>query len=113
MFDTMNVNLGCVVYSESINEIEAEWVFNRNGKIERGTGKGIRLSELNKKRRFEGEFEITYSDADGNKSPKLTLIISSEMGCYSLTWQDKEKMTDVGIGIERDNKLLASYTKAI
>ncbi|MGD1892566.1 MAG: hypothetical protein ACFB15_18495 [Cyclobacteriaceae bacterium] len=113
MLDRNNVNLGCVVYSESINGIEAEWIFNRKDKIERGTGIGIRLTELNKKRRFEGEFEITYSDADGNKSPKLNLIISFELGYYNLTWKNNEKITDIGIGIESDNKLLASYTKAI
>lgn len=113
MFDRSNIHLGCVVYSESINGIEAEWIFNRKNKIERGTGIGIRLTELNKKRRFEGEFEITYSDADGNKSPKLNLVISSELGYYTLTWSNNEKITDIGIGIERGNTLLVSFTKVI
>ena len=113
MLDSSNVHLGCVVYSESINGIEAEWIFKRKDKIERGTGIGIRLTELNKERRFEGEFEITYADADGNTSPKLNLIISFELGYYNLTWNTNEKITDIGIGIESDNKLLASYTKAI
>ncbi|MEM9076852.1 MAG: hypothetical protein AAGC43_07425 [Bacteroidota bacterium] len=113
MINRSNIPLGCVVYSESTNGIKAKWIFNRKDKIERGTGIGIRLTELNKKRRFEGEFEITYSDTDGNKSPKLNLIISFELGYYSLTWNNKEKITDIGIGIESDNKLLVSYTKAI
>ena len=113
MLNRDNVHLGCVVYSESINGIEAEWIFNRKDKIEGGTGIGIRLTELNKKRRFEGEFEITYSDADGNKSPKLNLIISFESKHYNLIWYNNEEVTDIGIGIDSDNKLLASYTKAI
>ncbi|PRX56646.1 hypothetical protein [Flagellimonas meridianipacifica] len=113
MLNKSNIPLGCVVYSESIHGIEAEWIFKRKDTIERGKGIGIRLTEVNKKRRYEGEFEITYSDTDGNTSPKLYLIISFESGYYTLTWSNNEKITDIGIGIERDNKLLVSYTKAI
>ncbi|MBI9038127.1 MAG: hypothetical protein JEY97_08350, partial [Bacteroidales bacterium] len=93
--------------------IIAEWIFRKNDKIEQGNGIGKRLTKLNKKRRFEGEFEITYSDANGNKSSKLNLIISFESGYYNLTWNNNERNTDIGIGIESDNNLLASYTEVI
>ncbi len=107
------LNIGCVVYAETSNGIKAEWVFSKNDKTEHGKGVGVRLTELNKKRKFEGEFEITYSDANGNKSPILNLIISFESGYYKLTWNKNKKITDIGIGIESDNKLLASYTEVI
>lgn len=105
------MNLGCVIYSASINGIEAEWVFNQNDKIERGTGKGIRLSGLNKNRKFEGEFEITYSDAYGNKSSKIRLTIQFESEYYKLTWKIDNKITDIGMGIENNNKLFVSFKK--
>jgi len=106
------LNLGCVVYTESVDGIEAEWVFSKNGEVEHGTGIGTRLTQSNEKKRFEGEYEITYSDGEGNRSPKLNLIISFDLGHYHLKWSLDEKITDIGIGIEKDNKLLVSYTKA-
>ncbi len=107
-----NNNFGCVVYSETVDGIHAEWVFLGNSEIERGTGHGNRLTELNKALRFDGEFEITYTDANGETSPKLHLTISFESGTYHLTWKYNEKTTDFGIGMLKDNMLLVSYTKA-
>lgn len=113
MNNRININLGCVIYTETNNGIAAEWIFKKNDKIEHGNGIGKRLTNLNKERRFEGEFEITYSDANGNKSSKLKLIISFDSGYYNLTWNNNEKNTDIGIGIERNNNLLVSYTEII
>lgn len=103
------MNLGCVIYSESIDGIDAKWIFNRDGNIRHGIGKGKRLSPLNKKRRFEGDFEITYSVENENISQKLILSIKFKSGYYNLIWKIGNKITDVGIGIESDNKLLVSY----
>lgn len=102
-------NIGCVVYSETETGIEAEWVFSENGKITRGTGIGIRLTELNSERRLEGAYEITYSDQNGVKSPKLSLIISFEFECYKLEWANNGTVTDIGVGIASNNKLSAGY----
>lgn len=112
MWEQRTANLGCVVYSESMDGIVAEWIYNREGKIERGSGKGIRLSQLNRNRRFEGEFEIIYIDELGNKSPEISLTILFTSGHYSLTWKIDNAITDVGIGIETHDKLLVSYKKA-
>ena len=111
MPDQINFNLGCVVYAETIDGIEAEWVFHRHDHIARGTGTGVRLTKLNPERPFEGGFEITYFDENGNASPKLDLTISFESGSYHLRWRNGGLTTEVGIGIERDNKLLAGYTE--
>ncbi len=105
--------LGCVVYTETNNGIKAELLYRKNDKTEHGKGLGLRLTELNKKRKFVGEYEITYTDAHGNKSPTLHLIISFESGHYQLVWSKDKKITDIGIGIDCDNKLFASYTEVI
>ncbi|TAI47589.1 hypothetical protein [Flagellimonas allohymeniacidonis] len=107
-----NIKLGCVVYTETEDEIYAEWVFRKDAELERGTGRGIRLTELNQTQRFEGEFEITYTDTNGSTSPKLHLTISFESGTYHLTWKENGNTTDFGIGMVKDNMLLVSYTKA-
>ncbi len=111
MNDPINTNLGCVVYTEMANGITAEWMYTKNGEATYGSGIGIRLTEVNKKRRFEGTFEITYLDASGTESPKLQLIISYETGFYKVRWMNNEKITEVGAGFERDQKLLVSYTE--
>ncbi|MTI30865.1 hypothetical protein, partial [Xanthovirga aplysinae] len=80
MHDRINLNIGCVIYTETNTGIKAEWIFKRNHKIERGTGIGIRLTEFKQKRRFEGEYEIMYYHLNGTNSPKLKLIISFESG---------------------------------
>lgn len=111
MLDKINLNIGSVIYTETNNGIKAEWIFSSNNKIEHGTGIAIRLTELNPKKRFEGIYEIIYSDRNRNKSPKLKLIISFKEDAYNLIWNKAEKMTDIGIGIEREHKLFASFTK--
>lgn len=102
-------NVGCVVYTETKTGIEAEWVFSENGKITSGTGVGIRLTELKSERRFEGEYEITYYDRNGLKSPKLILIVSFEFESYKLEWADNGKVTDIGVGIASSNTLSSGY----
>lgn len=105
------LNLGCVVYTEIGNGIEATWIFNQNGEIQRGIGIGTRISKQKFEHRFEGEFEISYSDQNGNKSPSLTLIITYNTGVYNLTWKKNGATTDLGIGMIVDDKLLASYAE--
>lgn len=111
MNDTFELNLGCVVYSEALNGIEAQYIFKRDDIIQRGTGIGKRLSKLNKNRRFEGEFEVVYADENGDMSPTLHLTILFDSECYSLTWKIGSEITDIGIGIKNDNKLFVSYQK--
>ena len=106
-----SLNIGCVVYKETDTGIKADWVFSRNDKIEKGEGMGVRSDKSNKKRGFEGEYEITYTDENGNKSPKLKLFISLESEYYSLKWINNETITDFGIGIENDNKLIVIYSE--
>ena len=113
MNDNVKVNLGCVVYTMTKAGVKAEWVYHKDGEIEHGNGIGLRLTEMNHKRRFEGDFKITYTDANGHQSPELDLIISFKSGYYHLMWEHNEKTTDIGIGIESDGKLLVSYTEAI
>ena len=106
------MNLGCVIYSLSNEGLDAEWLFSQSGGIEQGTGKATRISSLNPKRRFEGDFEIIYSDVNKNKSPKLNLTIRFESsGYYKLTWKIDNRITEVGIGVEREDTLLVSYKK--
>lgn len=110
--DCINKNIGCVIYTETTTGLKAEWICSKNEIIEQGIGVGIRLTALNNNR-FEGEYEIIYTDAKGSTSPKIHLIISLESGVYNLLWKINGKTTDMGIGIERDNKLFASYTAII
>mgnify|MGYP001206758094 CR=1 FL=1 len=102
-------NIGCVIYTETKNGIKAEYVFCKNNAISRGTGIGIRLIESKLKKRFEGAYEIIYTDINGIKSPKLKLIISLELGCYKLSWSNNEETIGIGIGIEKDNKLSVGW----
>ncbi|SEB40900.1 hypothetical protein SAMN04489761_0528 [Tenacibaculum sp. MAR_2009_124] len=111
MLDRKNLNLGCVVYSLTTDGVKAEWLFSENNEIERGVGSAKRVTKLIKERKFEGEFDIVYIDSNGDKSPKLRLSISFKSGYYYVTWKHKELVTDIGIGIESDNKLLVSYKK--
>lgn len=113
MSDNSDLNLGCVIYTETSKGLIAEWVFRKKNSVARGEGFGIRFTEINPDRRFEGKFEITYLDSLGNHSPKLHLTISFREGIYHLVWRDHEKKTDEGIGIEKNNQLVASYTAAI
>ncbi len=107
----MDLNVGCVVYTETMEGISAEWVYGKDGKVANGSDIGIRLTELNTKRRFEGTFEITYLDANGSASPRLRLLISYESNVYRLRWGNTEKTTEIGIGFESDSKLLVGYTE--
>lgn len=104
-------NIGCVIYTETNNCITAEWVSSKKGKIDKGNGIGIRLTKAKSKRRFEGEYEIIYTDMKGNNSPKLKLIILFESGYYRLKWINNKTITDIGIGIENDNKLSAGWSE--
>jgi hypothetical protein len=104
-------NIGCVIYTETKNGITAEWVFSQNEVITRGTGIGIRLKGSKPNKRFEGEYEIVYSEINGKKYPKLKLVISCASGYYTLKWINKNNTTDIGIGIENDNKLSVGWIK--
>ena len=111
MIDSFNINLGCVVYTETEDGINAEWIFRKDHSIERGSGSGKRITEIVPERRFEGEFEIRYINSHGKPSPNLTLIIEFKQDHYLLTWKREEKITDIGIGIESDKKLIAGYNE--
>ncbi len=113
MLNKINFNLGCVVYTETTDGIQATWLHDREGSVERGTGIGKRLTRFDPKRSFEGQFEITYYDIDGNPSPQLNLTISFDSGYYRLTWRINGEITDLGIGFKSDKKLLVSYREAI
>jgi len=104
-------NIGCVIYTETSDGLNAEWVLSSNEKISSGTGVAIRLSAINENRKFEGEYEIVYSDINGIESPKLRLNISFESDYYKLTWVYNGKVTELGIGIESNNKLSAGLFK--
>ncbi len=104
-------NIGCVVYTETSSGIKAEWVLSNNGKIDSGTGIGIRLNPTNETKEFVGEYMVTYSDINGLESAKLKLNISFESGCYKLIWMHNGEITDIGIGIINNNKLSAGWFK--
>ncbi|CAM1371122.1 hypothetical protein [Tenacibaculum xiamenense] len=113
MFDKNNLNLGCVIYTLTHKGLEAEWLFNENNSLQKGIGVAKRLTKLNGTRKFEGNFEIVYTDLSGNESPKLELEILFKSEVYYLTWIYNEEVTDLGIGIESDDRLLVSYKKNI
>ena len=113
MKERTHLNLGCVVYTQTSDGIIAEWIYSRNGKIESGTGIGIRASDGHLAKGIEGLYEITYFDQKGNPSPNLLLTISANSDHYNLSWSHNGKTTDLGIGILKDNKLLASYTEML
>ncbi|QKX06646.1 hypothetical protein HN014_17570 [Aquimarina sp. TRL1] len=64
--NTINVNLGCVVYTLTNHGIEARWVSKKNDSTEQGLGIGKRLTPVNESKKFEGTFEIIYHSTDGN-----------------------------------------------
>ena len=113
MKESNRLNLGCVVYSETANGIEANWIYNHHGEIQRGIGNGIRISKRKFEHRFEGEYEISYSDQNGNKSPDLNLNITYNMGFYTLSWKKNGAKTELGIGLMVNDILLASYTEVM
>ena len=101
------------MYTETAEGIEADWVFNGNGEIQQGTGRGVRTSKQTFDYKFEGEYTISYADQDGNKSPDLQLVISYHAGVYHLAWKMNDAITDLGIGMILNHKLIASYTKVM
>lgn len=111
MNSDFNIQLGCVIYTETPTGITAEWIYKNNEELVHGKGIGIRTTHIHHERRFEGEFDITYTYANGDTSPMLKLIITFEAEYYNLTWTHHEKVTDIGIGIERNNSLVVSYTE--
>lgn len=106
------MNLGCVTYSETKQGLKAEWVFSGGDQTTHGTGMAVRLSKQSTQRKFEGEYEIIYTSADGEQSPKLQLTILYASGCYQQEWRHNGELTDIGIGMENGDKLVASYMKA-
>ncbi|MFK8056591.1 MAG: hypothetical protein AB8F78_10765 [Saprospiraceae bacterium] len=108
-----NINVGCVIYTLTEQGMNAEWVFNRNGKTERGTGVAVRLTEIEPERKFEGSYDIVYTNSAGQPSPSIYLTVSLEDGCYTLIWNVEGKPTDQGIGLESDGKLVASWTEVV
>ena len=106
----MNFSVGCVIYTVTKSGINAIWNFNKNDQISNGTGSGERLTKFNPNRRFEGEYEIVYTDINGNKFPKLKLSISFESAYYKLKWDKDEKTEFIGIGIESGDNLCAGWT---
>lgn len=106
------MNLGCVTYSETKEGLKAEWVFSGGDHTTHGTGVAVRLSKQATQRKFEGEYEIIYTSTDWDQSPKLELTISYTSGCYQLEWRHNGVLTDIGIGMENGDKMVASYTKA-
>lgn len=109
MQDFENLNLGCVIYRQTSQGLEAEWVQSANNKVAKGKGKAVRLTELDPVRKFEGTYEITYEDGQENRSPILQLRITMHSDCYDLTWSRNQKITETGIGIISNDKLVASY----
>jgi len=104
-------NIGCVIYTETNNCITAEWVYSKRGKIDKGNGIGIRSTNSKSNKKFEGEYDIIYTDIKGNYSPKLKLIILFESGYYRLNWMRNKAIIDVGIGFENENKLIAVWSE--
>ncbi|MEM9324234.1 MAG: hypothetical protein AAGA85_01200 [Bacteroidota bacterium] len=111
MQNFINLALGCVVYTETQRGVEADWIYCREGKVERGKGMGVRLTHPKDGGGFEGTFEVSYQDEAGNESPKLLLTIIGESGYYALSWSREGQTTDVGIGVMSDDKLVVSYTE--
>ena len=112
MQDKFDYNIGSVIYSETPEGINAKWIFKGTDQVQHGTGEARRLSVLNEDHRFEGEFEITYIDQNGYKSPTLNLVITFISDYYHLAWKTDDQLTDIGIGMENEGKLIASYKKA-
>lgn len=111
MEDKFALNIGCVIYTETDYGIKAEWLYHRNNELEHGLGTGKRLTKYNPENVFEGEYEITYLDIKGNILALLHLIIKPESEYYKLTWKNKEKVTDMGVGMQRYGNLIVSYTE--
>ena len=104
-------NLGCVIYTKSKTGIEAEWLFTSNGKLEKGTGIGKRISKSNFENEFEGDYEIIYIDSEGKSSPKIDLKITKQINYFELIWSFQGEISEVGIGIEKDEKLIVSWKR--
>lgn len=104
--------MGSVIYSETPEGINAKWIFKGTDEVQYGMGEATRLSALNENHRFEGEFEIIYTDQNGHKSPRLNLVIAFVSDHYQLSWKMGDQLTDIGIGMEHEGKLIASYKKA-
>ncbi len=105
------LKIGSVIYTETDSGIHAEWFYYKDNALQQGKGFAKRLSPVNKQRRFEGDFIITYSDANEVILAQLHLQIRYVSEYYRLTWKNKEHITDWGIGVERGHTLVASYTE--
>lgn len=98
------MNIGTVIYSHGKIEgtLDAVWYHD-----ELGNGYGFAEGGCGKS--FEGEFNISYYNNNGNLLAERKLIIKKEGGHYNLSWLNDGKITAAGRGIELDGKLAAGW----
>lgn len=103
------LNLGCVVYRQINDGLEAEWMQLQDESKKKGTGKAKRLGKAEAGQPYEGSFEIIYEDDAGHQSPKLHLSIVRCREGYELTWRQGQQVTERGIGFVSEDRLIASF----
>jgi hypothetical protein len=102
-----SVKIGVVIYqlSKDGQFLTAKWYHTDVGSNLVGSGKAARISGDN----FEGEFDISYSNADGTPAGQFRLRILKQKDVYSLSWSDGDVKHFDGIGIETAHGLVAGW----
>ena len=100
------LNIGCVIYNKDIQNgsLSADWCFE-NGKKIKGTGIATGRPGAD----YAGEYEIVYTDGNGNKSAKYNLQIVNDNGFYSLRWYLNRELKYVGTGILHGKLLIGGW----
>jgi len=105
--EVQRIRIGVVIYrlSKDGQSLTAEWYHTDVGSNFVGSGVATRIRGIN----FEGEFEISYFDADGTPAGQFRLRIEKQEDIYSLSWFNGEVKHFEGIGIETVFGLVAGW----
>lgn len=97
-------NIGSVFYTKSEKEgvLNAVWFHP-----EAGLGTGI--AEGKNINGYEGNYVITYFDANGNINAIRDLTIKKENEHYKITWLKNGRETAIGFGFETEKGLCGGW----
>jgi len=100
-------DIGFVKYfiNKDKNMIDAIWVYSINDKEYSGTG--IVEGDFNES--FEGNFNVTYFNDEGEVTHKYEMEVIKKEGHYKLIWTKGEKVLYTGIGMMFNGILYAGW----
>ena len=108
--DAPKIKIGVVIYQLSADgqSLNAKWYHTDVGSNLVGSGKAARISG----EKFEGEFDISYFNADETPAGQFRLRIVKQKDVYFLSWSIGDTNLFEGIGIESVHGLVAGWNHA-